>query len=112
MTLFSLSANNKTFKAFNTNCTNVKKTYGDVGIAELQKETKKGRGDGIKQYTTPSYIIIFPHNTCIMRKICGGLHTELFYAIPLPCFISFCSSAIPTSPHIFNVVLHLFTSFL
>ena len=47
----------------------------------------------------------------IIRKVCRMLYTELFYAIIPACFLSFCCSAIPTSPYIFNVFLHLFTSF-
>ena len=37
-----------------------------------------------------------------MRKVCRVLYTELFYAIIPACFLTFCCSAIPTSPYIFN----------
>ena len=46
------------------------------------------------QYTTPPYI-----NTCTMRRV---LYAEQFYAIIPACFLTFCCSAIPTSPYIFN----------
>ena len=38
------------------------------------------------------------------RYVCKmGLYTELFYAIIPACFLTFCCSAIPTSPYIFYV---------
>ena len=35
--------------SFHTLLYKCKKMYGDVGIAELQKEMKQGRGDGINK---------------------------------------------------------------
>ena len=88
------------------------KMYGDVGIAEQQKVRKQA---GMMAYNSSVYnpiLHIFPHNTCMMRKVCRVLYTELFYAIIPACF-TFCCSAIATSPYIFNVfTLVLFTSFL
>ena len=45
------------------------------------------------------------HTFLIIHVLCGkickiGLYTELFYAIIPACFLTFCCSAIPTSPYI------------
>ena len=39
--------------------------------------------------------------TCIMRKVCRVLYTELFYAIIPACYYTFCCSVIPTYLHTF-----------
>ena len=55
-------------------------------------------------------------NTCMMRKVCRVLYTELFYAIIPACFHTFCCSVIPTSPYILNVFYtclpHFYSSIL
>ena len=67
------------------------------------KSMKTSRDDGINSSVYNTILHIFPHNTCIMRKVCRVLYTELFYAIIPACFHTFCCSVIPTSPYIFNV---------
>ena len=58
------------------------------------------------------YCQISPWNVVIhvlWKKIpVGGLYTWLFYVIVLPCFFTFCCSAIPTSCYIFNVSYYLY----
>ena len=54
------------------------KMYGDVGIAEQQKQ-ETNSDDGIKQFGT--ILRIFPHNTCIMRKVCKVLYTILVFLL-------------------------------
>ena len=48
------------------------------------------------------------HNTCIMRKVCRVLYTELFYAIIPACFHTFCCSVIPTFLMFFTLVYLIF----